>query len=477
MMLEFREATNRLRQWPPALRWAALLVPAILLVAASGWYYNASRSDPTVVLLEGQPLNDAQLAVVVQAFAKAKLTNYSIREHCLYVPRTQLGAYLTAVADSGVLPKGLQSNSEQVIGDVRLLESERDRERRVSHARERDLALAIRAMDGIQDAFVQFDETQQRGLQGGRLVTASVGVLPHKDQSLDSQKINTIRLLVAAAKAGLDPAQVHLTDLRSGRAYLGNASEPTGWPATEEQLRLQQAWEQTWQTKLRGVLHFVPQAEVAVSVELPPLPAAAATEPHAAPPLAAPAPRRLAVSIGVPRSYLVRVWQARMGPNSTRHNPPADQFAPLQAEITQRIRQAVLALTPAGPQAPQTTVAVTTFDDLLPATPMGPAAPTRLVGDGALRQKLGLGIIIAGVLGLMAVQWGWARLARRRSWQPVVVRPIPGESPGTHTVGHNEPVPFPEVEEQQLRTTLTEVVRRDPDEAARVLSRWIARAG
>ena len=133
MMLEFREATNRLRQWPPSLRWAALLLPAILLIAASGWYYNASRSDPTVVLLEGQPLSDAQLAVVVQAFAKAKLTNYSIREHCLYVPRTQLGAYLTAVADSGVLPKGLQSNSEQVIGDVRLLESERDRERRVSH--------------------------------------------------------------------------------------------------------------------------------------------------------------------------------------------------------------------------------------------------------------------------------------------------------------------------------------------------------
>ena len=326
---------------------------------------------------------------------------------------------------------------------------------------------------------MQFDETQQRGLQGGRLVTASVGVLPHKDQSLDSQKINTIRLLVAAAKAGLDPAQVHLTDLRSGRAYLGNASESTGWPATEEHLRLQQAWEQTWQTKLRGVLHFVPQAEVAVSVELPPLPAAAAsraasTQPHRT---RAPAPRRMAVSIGVPRSYLVRVWQARMGPNSTRHNPPADQLAPLQAETTQRIRQAVLALTPEGPQTPQTTVAVTTFDDLLPATPMGPTTPTRLVGDRSLRQKLGLGIIIAGVLGLMAVQWGWARLARRRSWQPVVVRPIRGEGPGERTVGKNEPVPFPEVEEQQLRATLTEVVRRDPDEAARVLSRWIARAG
>ena len=76
---------------------------------------------------------------------------------------------------------------------------------------------------------------------------------------------------------------------------------------------------------------------------------------------------------------------------------------------------------------------------------------------------------------------GWdEKFATRRS--------PPGPWAGFHPAGadrpladsggqHPLPIPFPEVEEQQLRANLTDLVREDPEKAARILNQWIARAG
>ncbi len=270
-MVDLREVFARIRQvlqrTSPTLRFALFVLPLVLLaVGLAVWDRTPARSPE--VLLDGQQLNDGQLGAVVQGFAKAKLSGFSIRDRRVYVPPGLAAQYLAALAEHDALPKGLQDHTSLALQQRGFLESERDFRQRLRHARERDLADAICAMEGIQDAFVQFDETERRGLQTEQLVTASVAVLPAKDAPIDAGRIRTIRQLVASAKAGLQPQDVHLTDLRSGRAYLGGSGDQDEWQAAEFYWQRKQSLEQHWQQKLQRVLHFIPAVEVAVDLQL-----------------------------------------------------------------------------------------------------------------------------------------------------------------------------------------------------------------
>src|SRR5439155_6884394 len=87
------------------------------------------------------------------------------------------------------------------------------------NAKQKELALIIGRMQGIESATVQFDEEVKRGLTQQKQKTAMVAVQTRGGQ-LEEEQVKAIRNVVASAYAGLDRRNITITDL-SGTTYGG----------------------------------------------------------------------------------------------------------------------------------------------------------------------------------------------------------------------------------------------------------------
>lgn len=445
-----------------------LPLAGILAIALAVTYQKTSTAKTTEVLLGGRKFSDSQVAAMAQAFQKSKLTEYAIRDGQIHVPRGQSHRFLAALAEREALPSDFQSHTDDAFRQNRFLESDRERQLRIRHAREKDLAIALRSMQGIENAMVQYDEVETEGFQRHKIVTACVAILPMEGHVLDRGQIRTIRQLVAWAKAGLKPSEVNVTDLRSGRAYVDAGEDEAAWPLAEEYLRVKRSVEKEWLQKIQQVLRFIPEAQVVVHVDLPE-PSTSPTEDD----LTRWAdPKRIAVSVGVPESYLREVKRLGQVSYGSAGVIPPEALTDVTQQVQRRIEAAVEALLP-NDAVTQSSVAVTAFAD--PSAPLSPWEEWRQsVLPMISSRHLGLGLLAwSGIL--IGLPWALRRARRRRRSAAIPqLRPFP--DPSEHDLA-DQSVDEEEAEEEKLRATLTDLVRQDPDRAAQVLHRWIERAG
>jgi flagellar biosynthesis/type III secretory pathway M-ring protein FliF/YscJ len=458
--------------------WAGLLLAAATIAAMAliTWQWQTTAGSTTAgdYLLEGQRFDRSQLRPIVQALAKCKLTAYVIdQRRRIRVPRGQAPHYHAALAAADALPGDFPSHMDEALQQSRIFESEYARQQRLRHARELDLALTIRTMEGIDDAMVQLDEIQERGFHTQRLVTASVSIRPDDGHVLDRGQIHAVGCLVAGANAGMQPDDVVITDLRSGISYVaGEANDAVGRVA-EEYLRVKRAVERGWQQKLTQVLSFVPGTRVAVDVEL----RADADEPDRRPPSLT-IPQRLAVSVAVPESYLLGVWRLRNAAEdrAAGAGPSAAQLQQLRDETASQIRDTILGLLPDRLEV-ASAVTVTTFSDLTHAPRNGGTRwrPWIPWSDSLKNHRFAWLAVVAGGLVVGGITW----LSRRHMMVdppqrsvplPPLVRIPEDEFDDEKDDGTDE-------DDGTLRATLAELVRDDPDGAAEILHRWMDKAG
>jgi flagellar M-ring protein FliF len=137
-----------------------------------------------------------------------------------------------------------------------------------ANAKQKELALIIGRMRGIEAATVQFDEEVKRGLIHERHKTAMVAV--QTSGRLDDDQIRGIRNVVASAYAGLDRRQITITDMTTGFSY-GGAIGPDGRPEDESLYASHKLkYERDWQQKIAQQLAMIPGVIVGVNVELTP---------------------------------------------------------------------------------------------------------------------------------------------------------------------------------------------------------------
>jgi hypothetical protein len=149
-----------------------------------------------------------------------------------------------------------------------------------------ELAHVICALPGIERAAVLYaaDGRPAGGLAAAPRPTASVNVRTQAGQELEPVRVQAIRVLVAASIAGLEPERVAVTDLRSGRVFVGPlAVDPAGDDVAQADPALARriVHERHLAGKLRQGLAFVEGAIVDVTVTF---------QPPAPPQLPAPGP-------------------------------------------------------------------------------------------------------------------------------------------------------------------------------------------
>ncbi len=396
-------------------------VIALGLVAVSiGWAVWLLRDRPTseeVELLAGMTLPSSEMAIMEAAFDRAQLTDHRTDGGRVWVPRSRQSAYMRALVDAEALPREFGGSLRRALEKNSPWQSRAAQGELLRVATQEELSLVICSMPGIERAAVLYDTESHHSLEGsGPAKTASVNVSTQPDMELDPARVQAIRVLVSASIAGLSPERVAVTDLRSGRVYVGPLEAETDRDATalaaaDPALARKIAHEHHLATKVRQSLAFLKGATVDVTVEfaspatlpLPPGPdepqadpataqetgpsapgqkLAAANAPAeirtrsaiivaAAPPAAPPpapaatadTPESILVSIAVPESY----FQAACRAAAERAGQPVLQPVAVEAQETERIRRHVQSLLPATNNPALRRVVVTTFPAYSPS--------------------------------------------------------------------------------------------------------------
>jgi len=357
------------------------------------------------------------MAIMEAAFDRAQLTDHRTDGGRVWVPRSRQSAYMRALVDAEALPREFGGSLRRALEKNSPWQSRAAQGELLRVATQEELSLVICSMPGIERAAVLYDTESHHSLEGsGPAKTASVNVSTQPDMELDPARVQAIRVLVSASIAGLSPERVAVTDLRSGRVYVGPLdAEPdrdaAALAGADPALARKIAHEHHLATKVRQSLAFLKGATVDVTVEfaspatlpLPPGPdepqadqstvpetgpsapgqklaaanapaeirtrsaiivaAAPPATPPPAPAATADIPESILVSIAVPDSY----FQAACRAAAERAGQPVLQPVAVEAQETERIRRHVQSLLPTTSNPALRRVVVTTFPAYSPS--------------------------------------------------------------------------------------------------------------
>ncbi len=249
----------------PAARVTSVLLVAVIGVSL-GFLVKQNGAGPEAYLFNGESLRPADADRVEAAIAQAGLNGWERNGNRIMVPRSQMAEYLGAVADAGALPPNHDSIILQAL-DLGPFVDDKTRRERLKAAREQQLSMIIRAMDGIEEAKVIYDVTEARGLSRAAQASATVSVRPAPGRSLDPQRTKLIRKAVAGAIANLNIDDVTVINLGDGNTF-GDEISPESFDTPYFQHRV--AFERQMQGKIEKLLMHIPGVQVQVTAELSP---------------------------------------------------------------------------------------------------------------------------------------------------------------------------------------------------------------
>lgn len=250
----------------PGARITAGLLLAVVVISL-GYLYTHQVSGTSVYLMGAESFAARDIPAMEAAFAKAGLDSYELEGTKIRIPRGQQAAYMAALADAEALPPQFGSFLERAVKEAGPFEGKQQREMRLKIAKQRELSLIIRSMQGVENAAVLYDAQSEGGFRSKTVKTASVSVKPLGSRQLDQEQVRKIRHVVASAFA-MKPEGVTVADL-NGPVYAGAADgAKSGNVIDDPYIARKRAHEKDWQIKILSALSYVPGVNVTTNVEL-----------------------------------------------------------------------------------------------------------------------------------------------------------------------------------------------------------------
>ena len=486
-MLPFMEYIASLREQflnLPPLRRAALAVGFVLVVVLISQPQRWTNRPAETVLFSGRVFSPQELTNIEAAFAKAKLGQYGIEEGQVRVPSDQRAAYIGALVDANALPLQFDLDLKDALSKASPFESVEQWRARVQLAKQRELAKVLCAMEAVEDASVQFDQERGVGLRAKELVTAMVVVKPAESFHLDAAQIHSIRQLVAASKASLQPQDVTVTNLQTGISYSGQLDNDPAFAHADAYALRKSTFERRWTEKVGSVLSFIPGVEVGTNVEL--IDGPTSNNPSFLPGV-------VRVSVGIPHSYYQHVEHARAknSGNGTLHLAATQALKQIEEETKQKVHDLISGVLPASSEC-RSEVYVATFTDLGTAPTFAETAEPRMPW-AQMNPVVGSCLVGIGIIGFILIRGIWADVSHSRRMQRSADAYRAREASDAATEPAVIKTPLPEVlsseisdaplaasndeAEWRVHPELTRLVREDPRAAAEVLGDWVRKAG
>lgn len=264
----YSQVTDTLKSMSPATQIASLLLMVMIGVGIAFLFqYQVTSGDE--FLLGGRSFMGEELTRAEAAFAEGGLSGSSIVDgNRIRIPKGKKDLYLAALAKNNALPADFNKYLDEAAASDNPFSSAKSLEVRRSNAKQKELALIISHMPGVQRATVQFDEEVQNPLTRSKRKTAMVAVWPMNGR-LEEEVIRSIQNMISNAYAGLDRQQISITDMSSGLTHGGTGENDLGSPENAYVMRKLQL-ENAWKKKIIDQLSWLSGAIVNVNVELDP---------------------------------------------------------------------------------------------------------------------------------------------------------------------------------------------------------------
>ena len=463
-------------QWSrsvPRKAWVigAVTVVVVLSVVTIGRNFASNQRE---WLFGGRKFGSEQLIAVEAALSEAGLLEYRIENDRVSVPRQRRTQYIAALGKAGALPEGIETEMDPLLKRPDFLETPSQRQLRYKVAKQRQLARLVKSLEGIDEAYVQYDVKGSGSFKKTVVATATVAVRPTAGTLLGPTRLRSIRQLVAGSIADLRLTDITVTDLSTNFSYAGD--DDPSIQIEHERLLLKTKYEEEWIAKITNVLSFIPDIGVVANVAL-----GKATENgdgqsnvgengHLR-------TKRLTVSVTVPSRYHRMLWEQENADTADSSMPVPDEsdLQRLAQETEQTIRSAILGL------HPQASVRVLTVNEVASHDQQELADISLWLRRNSWLFTLALGVCLAS----FAIWWFRvdestevaAPECEPEEPTPTIAAPICVESPPSITI--DEPVcESSDVEVvSRVHEELTQVVRENPNAAAQVLKDWLKKAG
>ena len=548
----FRTITTQLRGLSASARMlvATTVVILILSLLIVGMLTGGQSMQPLPI---GQLTAEARTRAM--NYIQTSGIPYKEENGQIFVPAEQKYAVLAGLTENQLIT-GEQIDFTTLMKDDSPFLSDRDKQRRYLIAKMNVLAGMISAMDGIARASVVIDEpVRPPGIGGPKVAPSASVTVASRAGELSPKQVDAIANLVAGAHASLKVENVAVIDASTGRAYRGRGQDEH---AATRYLELKQSTERGVRDKILDRLSYIPGVRVEVNATLdareevqrsttyenpkvgpleessrtmtssqPTSQSEAGVRPNVGQAVAAmsggaktsdersesrtvPAfPRterdirdakgyalQINATIGVPRSFLVRLHQIESGDDEAQ--PDAATLEALSTQQVERIQKEIAPLisTDAIPGAVPGSVVVSINPDFALASMNGSASSMPGSASGASGMDNGGGLVsgnlvkIAGLGALSAISLLMMFMMVRKA---TVRQPLPSaeelvgippalQSESSDLVGEAEesapPLEAVEVDEgalrrQQMLDQINKMAIDRPDEAANLLRKWI----
>lgn len=236
----------------------------VVIVISLGYLFMNGVSGPSEFLMDGASFTPKELETMEAAFAKAGLEDYVRDGSRVRIPRNKKVAYLGALVAADALPRDVGDILTEALEKTNPFQTKEQQQGIVSAAKQQMVSQILGAMPGIEYARVMYDSHAKGGLKREEIKKATIYVKPLGNQSLEPALANNIRK--ALPWAGLDPANVAVLDMNSGKMFYGDEND--GNAEFDHDIDRKRTLEQEYRTKIRDVLAYVHGAIVTCNVEL-----------------------------------------------------------------------------------------------------------------------------------------------------------------------------------------------------------------
>jgi hypothetical protein len=190
-----------------------IAIVAVLCLFVFAFANRSSTRGSEVDLLPGMSLTARKISSYQIAFAEAGLEEYRIEKQKIYVPDAKKATFMAALSKANLLSAASGKFIERALDASSPFENQLQRRQRIKIAQENEFAQRISQFKGIEEATVQYDAKEKKGLRQQTIYTASVTVRATNNQRLTMTQALVIRNYLAGCIAGLEPEKIYIVDL------------------------------------------------------------------------------------------------------------------------------------------------------------------------------------------------------------------------------------------------------------------------
>lgn len=260
-----RQLFELFREMSPGQRAAFVAVP-LLVLAGLAWLVGFNRPDDHQAVLFGKTFASEELAVAENALHQAGLLNYRREDRKLLAPVEELDRYNAALVEFDAVPTDLGSQILKQFETLGPFSTDRHRQEMKDALLLQELRRMIKAVPDIEDARVAVASSKRRvGFGQKPRVTANVTVKPRAGRDLSRRLVGSLRQAVASMVPDLMAADVTVFDLATGQAHTGEDADE---PFESRLIQRVREFTRQYEQQIQKALTFIPEATVAVHVDL-----------------------------------------------------------------------------------------------------------------------------------------------------------------------------------------------------------------